>query len=95
MGKPMSEAALQRHFIAEAKRLGIFACKVVSMGVRGFPDLVVIVGGKVTFIELKKQGGVLSDLQRFMHYMIRAAGGTVEVLAGRESVDKWLKECRD
>jgi hypothetical protein len=55
----------------------------------------VIVGGKVTFIELKKQGGVLSDLQRFMHYMIRAAGGTVEVLAGRESVDKWLKECRD
>lgn len=95
MDKPMSEANLQKHFLYEAKRLGIYACKVTSMGTRGFPDLVVIVNGKVTFIELKAQGRVLSVPQRYVHYMIHSAGGNVETLAGFGSVDKWLKECRD
>ena len=40
----------------------------------GFPDLFIIFNGRITGIELKAPGGVLTKVQRDMHLLLRGAG---------------------
>lgn len=69
-------------------RGGLFI-KFVSPSARGVPDRIVITpDGRVYFVELKKEGGRLSPVQRYMHGVFRRHGVEVYTLAG-------LQECLD
>lgn len=47
----------------------------VGMGVHpGFPDLVVVTGGRVLFLEIKTERGVLSQAQRAVGAALQAQG---------------------
>ena len=69
-------------------RDGLFI-KFVSPSTRGVPDRIVITpDGRVYFVELKKEGGSLSPIQRYMHGVFRRHNVEVYTLTG-------LQECLD
>jgi hypothetical protein len=93
----------QRERSAEAKlrdgvkkRLGGLALKLTPT-VSGIPDrLAILPGGKVVFIELKREsGGVVSEIQKVQHDRLRAKGHDVVVLRGTKEVEAWLAEMEE
>ena len=73
------------------KKLGGMALKMVPT-VSGIPDrLVLLPGGVVYFVELKRQsGGRLSEIQKVQISRLRAMGYDVVVLRGTDEVAEWL-----
>jgi VRR_NUC domain-containing protein len=60
----------------------------------GIPDRIVLVpGGSVWFIELKRaRGGRVSERQKYLLRVLERGGHAGCVLAGVEEVKKWLDE---
>ena len=60
----------------------------------GIPDRVVLIpGGAVWFVELKRaRGGAISPKQRGVHNKISHGGHNVVVLAGVNEVKMWIHE---
>ncbi len=53
----MKESTVEDHLLAEAKRLGGIAIKIAPLSAVGLPDrLVLLPGGRVGFLELKRPG---------------------------------------
>jgi len=69
------------------------AATLKAMGARaGIPDLTLIAGGKVTFLELKRErGGRLSPPQIAMHQELRNAGAAVITCQGFDSAVEALR----
>ena len=78
----MTERLLQQQVLTAAKKRGIFAVKTEAVGRRGFPDLTLIHGGRVVFVELKHPNGrgKLSALQVVMHSEMQRHGAEIHVL---------------
>jgi hypothetical protein len=78
----MTERLLQQQVLTAAKKRGIFAVKTEAVGRRGFPDVTLIAGGRVVFVELKHPNGrgKLSALQSMMIEDMRAHGAEVHVM---------------
>ena len=92
MGRSIQrERAAENKLREGAKRLGGFAIKLIPI-LAGIPDrLVILPGGRVVFVELKRQsGGRLSEIQKVRHARLRKLGHTVVVLSGTEEVEAWL-----
>jgi hypothetical protein len=88
--RAMLESRLQTYFVRKCKDAGVYAIKVVSVGRRGFPDVVVIIDGKVRFVELKQElKGRLSFPQMRTIAEMEGAGGDVDVLYGVPDVLVW------
>lgn len=58
----------------------------------GVPDRIVIVDGRVFFIELKRPGGKLRPIQVSAHALLRRAGADVRVLDSLGAVEDFLSE---
>jgi hypothetical protein len=89
------ERAVERAFTEEAKRRGAWALKLAVPGVSGFPDRCVLVpGGRIAFVELKRPGAPPRALQLWIHGRLRTLGFRVEVLDRSTAVtpffDAWL-----
>ena len=56
----------------------------------GFPDLFIIFNGRITGIELKAPGGLLTKVQRDMHERLRSAGMMTYVCHSVEEVMETL-----
>lgn len=62
-----------------------------AMGLKaGMPDYFVWHGGRAVGIELKRENGILSDVQKAMHLKLLAAGVPVYVCRTPEQVIEWL-----
>lgn len=86
-----TEAKIQRWFIAECRRNGLFVAKVKSQSFRGFPD--VIVGGiPPKFVELKMHNGRLSVAQMRRLDDMRGAGMDVRVYYGKADAERFFRE---
>lgn len=71
--------------------LGGLCLKIKLLGRIGFPDrLVLLPGGRVIFVELKKPRGKVASWQSRFHTKLRELGFTVEVLWTRERVTDFL-----
>jgi hypothetical protein len=53
--------------------------------------IVVLPGGRVWFVEVKKQGGRLSALQREFLAEVKGLGCSYEIVWSKEDVDEWLR----
>jgi len=53
----MTEKTLQDFLIKKARQAGILAYKVVCVGRRGFPDVLLTQNGRTVFAELKNPNG--------------------------------------
>lgn len=88
----MRESKLERKLVREIKNRGGQAVKWVAPGERGVPDRIVIMPlGKIYFVELKGEGGIVSQLQwRWLKRLI-AWGHKAYILDCEEELDKFLK----
>ncbi len=82
------ESDIERYLVRKVRDLGGKAYKFVSPTNRGVADrLVVLPGGRVWFVEVKKMGGRLSPLQRFFAEDIKALGCNYAIVWSKEDVD--------
>ncbi|MDF2608900.1 MAG: hypothetical protein K0R92_374 [Lachnospiraceae bacterium] len=84
----MLEKELEKKFIEKVKAAGGKAFKFVSPGNDGVPDrLVVLPGGRIGFVELKRRGKKPTKLQAKQIERLKELGCLACVLDRPESID--------
>lgn len=82
----LRERDIERRLVSEARERGGMAVKLVSPGIDGLPDrLVLMPGGKMAFVELKAPGRKPRPVQRVRIRQLVAMGYGVYVV---DSVDQ-------
>jgi hypothetical protein len=77
----MREKEIEQKFTLMVKQAGGLALKLVSPGMSGMPDRIVLLpGGHMAFVEVKAPGKVPRPLQEARHRMLRKLGFKVYVL---------------
>jgi hypothetical protein len=89
----MREAEVEAYLVGSVERLGGKTAKLTVRGQRGWPDrLVLLPGGIVLFVELKRpKGGVMSAVQKEMHIKIWQLGARVCRVNTIEQIDELLR----
>lgn len=89
----MLEKDIEDWMTRQVTRLGGLSLKFVSPGNPGVPDRIYIFpGGKVYFVELKKELGKLSEIQKWQRERFLSMGCRFYVVKGMESARKFIKE---
>ena len=77
----MKEKDLERKLVKSVKAMGGICPKFTSPGFDGVPDrLVLLPGGKLAFVEVKRPGQKPRPLQQARHEMLKRLGFNVFVL---------------
>lgn len=80
---PRLEKQIQRESVLKyAKNRGFLSYKIEKTNVTGFPDVILIRGGQVVFIEVKTTQGKVSPTQEKRMKEIRSKGGMFVVVRG-------------
>lgn len=74
--------------------VGGLCLKVVTDVGKGMPDRLVLFppDGRVVWVEMKRKGGRLSEMQKYQHNKLRKLGAQVEVLWSRDEVDEFIRK---
>lgn len=89
----MLEKDIEKYFMRRVAQVGGRAYKFVSPSNRGVADRVVCLpDGTTHFIELKRPGGKLSELQRRFAIEMMTLGQNYDCLWSKEEVDKWISD---
>lgn len=89
----MREKEIERQLRVAVRAMGGIAPKLVSPGLDGMPDrLVLLPGGRMAFVELKAPGKKSRPLQLRRHGMLRRLGFQVFVLDDPTRIGGMLDE---
>lgn len=92
----MLEREIEKKFKSALEAKGCLVYKFASPNCRGVPDRIVITDtGKVLFVELKTEKGVLSKLQKVQIKKLLAYGQKVFVLYGLQEVEEFVNNIDD
>jgi Holliday junction resolvase-like predicted endonuclease len=80
----MTEQQIQSKIKKYAESKGWIVIKTIKLSEAGYPDLFMFKDGKTIFIEVKKQGGIISPLQELRQRQLREQGFTCEVIDNLE-----------
>lgn len=87
-GKGMTERQIESNLIKSVKASGGIALKLISPGVAGVPDrLVLLPGGHAVFVELKAPGQKPRPLQRKRARQLTALGFSVFTIDSIDDID--------
>lgn len=90
----MLESELESIFVRKLQGMGCISKKLsmhYGRGDAGWPDRMVLVpGAYVYFVELKREGGVLTPKQTRAQTILRLLGHHVVTLYGLADVEAWL-----
>lgn len=87
------ERDIEKWLQERVRAIGGLAFKFVSPGNDGVPDrIIVLPGGRVWFIELKREGERPTALQEWQIERLRALGCNAEALVGMQEVIDWFWE---
>ena len=70
----MLESVIQSKIRNEAKKNGYIVLKVVKCNMNGYPDLTLFKDNKTTFIEVKNEKGIQSELQKYVQKQLEKEG---------------------
>lgn len=84
------EAYLKRRVETD---VGGLCLKVVTDVGKGMPDRLVLLppDGRVVWVEMKRKGGRLSEMQKYQHARLQKRGAEVVVLWSRSEVDDFIE----
>lgn len=89
------ERELEQKFVMRLKGLGCMPIKLISPGLAGIPDrLLLIPGGIVWFAELKRPGGRLRPLQAHVIQQLRGLGFRVYIIDSMQAIDDLLADVK-
>lgn len=89
----MKESNNERFFIKECKKKGWLPLKFVSPSMSGLPDRIVLLpGGKVSFVELKAEGEKPRPLQKAVHKILAGLGFQIYVIDSKSGVKAYVDE---
>lgn len=89
----MLEKEIEAYFVKSVKSLGGIAYKFNSLSNRGVSDRIVCLpNGETWFVELKRDGGKLSALQKLFAEDMRKLNQNYACLWNKENVDRWTLE---
>ncbi len=86
------ENKVERYLDKQVTAIGGITRKWVSPGRDGVPDRIVILNGRVWFVEVKTIDGKLSVAQEREHQRLRDAGAEVFTVFGEQGVDCFVRE---
>lgn len=87
----MRESTIEKHFVAQVKKLGGVAYKFTSPAHRGVADRVVCLpDGSTWFVELKAPNGRLSELQKIFAQDMARMNQNYACLWNKEQVDAFI-----
>ena len=89
------EKAVETRLKDRIKNLGGLCIKWVSPGMTGLPDRVIILKGKVYFVELKDPKGVSSARQLLVARQFKEVGVEVVVLSSIQEVEDFIERLDD
>ena len=91
----MMEKKLERKLVKAVEDCGAAAWKLSSPGRAGVPDRIVLLpGGRVLFIELKRPGETQRPLQVYVAQQLRILGFPVEVVDSEEGIGRIVQLIR-
>lgn len=88
----MLESILEKKLSQRVKSLGGMFLKWVSPNFTGVPDRILLLNGKLFFVELKTPKGRLSKRQQRVHEMFKAQGFEPCVIHSEEEFNILLEE---
>lgn len=91
MSHPVRERVIEKYLCSEVQKAGGLCWKFSSPGNAGVPDRIVMCGGRVCFVEVKRPGEKPRALQVEMMRRMVSRGAWVEVVDSYESVDALMR----
>ena len=85
-----TEKEIENYFCWAVEKAGGKTWKFTSPANRGVPDRIAVLNGTVWFVEIKKPGGKLSELQKQFGKDAKSLGLNYTVVWSKEDVEKWL-----
>jgi len=90
--KAQLENVIEDYLVSEVEAKGGIALKLEVKSQRGWPDRLVVLWGRVMFIECKRpRGGRLSRHQRTCITRLKKLRADVHVVSSKEGIDNLLK----
>lgn len=83
----MLEKDIERYLVDKIKQAGGHTYKFVSPGHRGVPDRICILFNRLFFVEVKREGGKISPLQRVEIARLKSLGQAVYVIWSKDDVN--------
>ena len=93
----MSENEIEAKMRKTFKVHKVLFVKFISPSMTGVPDRIVITpNGRIIFVELKRDGGVISPMQKYVHRLLRRYHVEVRVVIGFREAMQFVEEvCRE
>lgn len=86
------EGKIQSHLMRRVKEVGGFCRKLAWEGRAGAPDLIIIINGRVVFVEVKRPGGKPKPHQVREHERMEKRGADVRVIDNIHDADLLVAE---
>ena len=91
--RKVRESSVEKYLVRRCEERGWQCLKFLSTNCIGMPDrLIVLPGGRVAWVELKTDGGKLSEIQRYRIGQLRIQGHAVHVVWSKEQADEVMAE---
>ena len=91
----MNESAIERRLTKWVEDQG-GRCLKLGIGIKGFPDRAVILpGGRILFIEMKRKGGRVAPLQRYWQKTLRELRFVSEIAFSFDEAVEIIKEVQN
>jgi hypothetical protein len=88
----MLEKDIESYLVKRIKAKGGIAYKFVSPQNRGVCDRIVVLPGRVVFVEVKQPKGKLSELQKRFANTIMGYGLGYICLWSKSEIDQWMEQ---
>lgn len=87
----MRESKVERELKKKVEQLGGMYLKFNSPGTNGVPDRIVLLKGRIYFVELKAPGKKPRKLQTFIHSEIKSQGFEVHIIDNIEGAEEFIE----